>query len=324
MANENLSQKDIDVLLSEIHVSPERPQEVTETSDRTVFKYNFQSQKKIKKGHVLLLENIHKRFLRNIEGSLTNLLNIPVISELTTATEVRYKEFSGAISSPSCLFLLNVLPIQGHFVIEVELKFAFFVIDKVLGGSSNGDSPPNRELSLIEERIMHRAISLFLKDLEDAWEAVEPVKFEPEAFYAQSDYIQVIGAEERIFLVSVDIRGDKEIGFINLCMPIAILEHLISKNHAEQPTSRFTRTEEDIIEDRTLVTQNIKNAKVLVKAILGQANVMMNDLMLMQPGDVICLDTKKGRPCDIVVENRRMYKGLPFKNENFVNIVISS
>ncbi len=321
---ENLTQKDIDELLSEIQKESEpAAQPESELTERTVFKYNFKSQKKINKGQILLLENIHKRFLRNIEGSLTNLLNVPVVAELSTATELRYKEFADAISSPSCLFLLDVVPGLGKFVLEVDLNFAFFVIDKVLGGNQAGNAALNRELSLIEERIMFRIVRLFLKELEDAWQMVESVKFEINGFYSQADYIQVIAAEEKVFLVTVDIRSDKNIGFLNLCMPLPILDYFIAKYRTNQPRLAMNRTREEIQRDRTTLVRQVRRAPVRVQAVLGRADVSVEELLRLRVGDVIRLNSRRNQPIDVLVGGSRIFQGVPFRHDHFVTIKIS-
>ncbi len=324
MEKEVLSQKEIDSLLSE-HLADIRATERTKArKDKTVFKYNFRSQKKINKEQFLLLESLHRRFLRNMEGSLTNLLNIPVIANLTTSTELLYHEFLDSLTAPSCLFVIQLNPGMGRLLLEIDLKFAFFVIDKVLGGSANpNEAPLVRELSLIEERIMHRVITLMLKDLKEAWSMVEEVNFVIEGFYSQAEYIQVIAAEEKIFLVSIDIRSESEIGLINLCLPIPVLEGFVSKNRARRTRATMNRTPEEVEEDRTAITGQVCRSSVAVRAILGQALMGFLDLMNLQPGDVVRLDARQDQPIQLSVGNQPIFKGLIFQNKRYMSVKIS-
>lgn len=240
MTKDHLTQHDIDEMLSKLPVVAQDVEPREEKLDKTVFQYNFKSQKKLNRGQILLIENLHKRFLRNIEASLTNLLNIPIITNLIAATELSFSQFSESVASPTCLYLLNVSPGGGKVLMEIDSKFAFVVIDKVLGGSSTIEPNIDRELSLIEERVMYRVINVLLRDLEEAWEIVEHVKFSIEGFYSQADYLHLTRGEERIALISVDIRGgEKNMGFINLCLPISALEAIIPKGNRGGGTRPF-------------------------------------------------------------------------------------
>jgi len=327
MTEKSLTQKDIDDLLAKRQTKrPPKGQahelKVAE-SGKTIFKFNFRSQKKINKNQFLLLESLHKRFLRNIEASLTNLLNIPVIANITTTTELSYNEFGETISSPSCLYLLKVIPGFGKFILEIDSKFAFFIIDKVLGGGSSTNVAFERELSLIEERILSRIIDLFLKDLEEAWQLVKNVKFEIEGFYNQADYIQVIGGDERIFLVTVDVRGEKDLGFLNLCLPVEVLENFISKDKEHLSDFGLNRSKEQIHLERSLIGEKIKESVLPLKVVLGRTNLTIDEFLNMEAGDVLALDSKTEQSLDIIVGNSKMYEGIPFKNKRMMNVKVT-
>jgi len=323
MTEKSLTQKDIDELLSKRQTKFRVREVPSDKSEKTVFKFNFRSQKKINKNQFLLLESLHKRFLRNIEASLTNLLNIPVIASITTTTELSYNEFSETISAPSCLYLLKIVPGFGKFILEIDSKFAFFIIDKVLGGGSSTNVAFERELSLIEERILSRIIDLLLKDLEEAWQLVKDVKFETDGFYNQVDYIQVIGGDERVFLVTVDVRGEKDLGFINLCLPVEVIESFISKDKEHLSDFGLNRSMEQIQLERNVMNKKIKETVLPLKVILGKTTLKVADFLNMEPGDVLSLDSKTEQPLDILVGDSKMYEGMPLKDKHNMNVKVT-
>ena len=85
MATEALSQSEIDALMSQSQGRTGSEDDVGK-KDKAVFTYNSRKQKKFNKNDFLLLESIHKRFLRNIEVTLTNILSTPVMATLAAAT----------------------------------------------------------------------------------------------------------------------------------------------------------------------------------------------------------------------------------------------
>lgn len=326
MASEKLSQKEIDALLSKLK-SSYKQDKGSESSDtgKTIFPFNFKSRKKINKSQFVIIESLHKRFLRNLESTFTNLLNVPVIASLAAMTELSYEEFTDSMSSPTCLYLLNITPGSGKFLMEIDSALAFYVIDKVLGGRGESTSSLNRELSLIEEKIMKRIVNMLLDDLKEAWESVEKIKFNVEGYYSQSDYIQVIGAKDKIVLISIDIRGGENvIGFINLCMPVTVIEPFLLKEKPSKVNLNLIYSGEELIRSKHLITTQLCKSIIEIKVLLGQTKISLGDLLRLEVGDVLCLDKGSKDPLDIFIENIKFFKGYPVRKDKFIAVKITS
>ncbi len=162
MAQEALSQSEIDALLSQTQLVDEDGGEERSVAvkEKAVFSFNFRKQKKFNKSQFVLLESIHKKFLRNFEITMTNLLNRPLMTTLAAASELTFGDCMETFSSPTCLYVLNIDDGKGKFLLEIDPNFAFYVIDKILGGGAKDSTTMDRELSLIEERIMHRVVNM--------------------------------------------------------------------------------------------------------------------------------------------------------------------
>ncbi|MFQ5708124.1 MAG: flagellar motor switch protein FliM [bacterium] len=320
-----LSQKDIDALFSKVQSESESDNNHEISAQKTVYPYNFRSKKKIDQSCFAIIESIHKKFLRNFEVTLTNLLNKPVIASVAAATELSYSEYTDSISPPTCLYLLNLRPVSGRFLVELDPNFAFFVIDKVLGGSGTVDATLRRELSIIEERIMYRVINMLLHDLKDAWKMVINLEFEVEGYYSQSDYIQALRGGERILLISMEIRGGETIiGFLNLCLPIGILDPLLWKYKEREKTVALKRSEKEITNDRKIISQQITKSIVPLRVVLGETAISVSDLLKMEIGDILCLKSEANKPLEIFLGNLKMYQGMLFNKENFLAVRISA
>ena len=202
MAQDALSQSEIDALLTQTqNVEEDGEEQAVAVKEKAVFSFNFRKQKKFNKSQFVLLESIHKRFLRNFEITMTNLLNRPLLTTLAASSELTFGDCMESFSSPTCLYVLNINDGKGKFLLEIDPNFAFYVIDKILGGGAKDSTTMDRELSLIEERIMHRVVNLLRLDLKNAWERVQSMNIELDGFYAQPDYVQVIAANETVIMV---------------------------------------------------------------------------------------------------------------------------
>jgi len=316
MSNEALSQNEIDALLTQTQGKSANVQK-----EKAVFTYNFRKQKKFNKSNFVLLESIHKRFLRNIEVTLTNVLSSPIMSSLAAATELSYSDCMDSFSSPTCIYTLNVNNGLGKFLLEIDPNFAFFVIDKILGGNSKEITTMDRELSLIEERVMNRVVKFLIEDLINAWERVEKLDIKVDGFYAQPDYVQTLSSTETVILISMDVRGtDKTLGYINLCLPSSILESLVLKYDNVSDSNRLVVQSS---KERNDLKNNVMQSELSLRAVLGHTKMNVNDLLNLDQGDVISLHSEAKNPVDIFIGDLKIYKAFPIKKDNSLAVKIS-
>jgi len=318
-----LSQSEIDALLTQTQgLDTEQGSKSSSSKEKAVFTYNFRKQKKFNKSDFVLLESIHKRFLRNIEVTLTNVLSTPVMATLAAATELSYSDCMDSFSSPTCIYILTLRNTPGKFILEIDPNFAFFVIDKILGGNSREIHTMDRELSLIEERIMHRVVNFLNADLAEAWERVEKLSFEIDAFYAQPDYVQVISNTESVILISMDVRSsDKTLGYVNLCIPSGVLEGLLLQY--DKTSEKFGRAIEQSESDRKGLQKQMKNSVLPLRVILGETKMAVEDLLNLDNGDVIFLHSEAKKPVDVYVGDLNLFKATPVRRDNSIAIKIS-
>ncbi len=320
MSTEALSQNEIDALLAQSQ-SVSGAHEDSGKPGKSVFSYNFSKQRKFNKNDFISIEHIHKKFVRNIEISLTNVLNTPIMGTLAAATELSYGDCLDSFASPTCIYVLSINGNQGKFILEIDPNFVFFVIERILGGNSNEIHLMDRELSQIEERIMQRVVNFLLKDLVHAWARVEKLLVELDVFYAQPDYVQVVSKSEPVILVSMDMRtSEKNLGYLNLCLPGNVLDGLNLRGEKEADTRHVA---ESSPQDRRKLEQNVNNSILPLRVILGQTNMSVTDLLSLGSGDIINLDKEDGGVVDVYVGNLKMYKAIPSKKDNALTIQIA-
>lgn len=323
MAQDVLSQSEIDVLLTQTQQVDEEggEEQPIAVKEKAVFSFNFRKQKKFNKSRLVLLESIHKRFLRNFEITMTNLLNRPLLTTLAASSELTFGDCMESFSSPTCLYVLNINDGKGKFLLEIDPNFAFYVIDKILGGGAKDSTTMDRELSLIEERIMHRVVSLLRLDLKNAWDRVQSMNIELDGYYAQPDYVQVIAGNETVIMVSMDVRsGDKVLGYVNLCLPTTFLELLLQKYEITEDTLR--RPPEQYKKDQKDIGYQVMKSTLPIKAVLGTTNMKVKDLLNLETGDVIYLPSEPNSAIDLFVGELNLFKALPVKKENTLAVKI--
>ena len=82
------------------------------------------------------------------------------------------KNSSVSIPNPTTLAVIDMEPLKGNAVLEIDPSITFAVIDKLFGGKGEGDTKLQRELTEIESAVIEGVIVRVLGNLREAWSNV--------------------------------------------------------------------------------------------------------------------------------------------------------
>jgi flagellar motor switch protein FliM len=154
-----------------------------------------------------------------------------------------------------------------------------------------------------------------------AWELVDELSIEYDTFYAQPDYVQVVGTTETVILVSMDVRSsEKTLGYMNMSLPSSILERLLQRYDDSKEDHNVTQRQAD---DQKDIEYQVRNAIMPLRAVLGETSMKIGDLMSLEEGDVIYLQSEARKPVDVFVGNLNLYRAYPVRKESSTAIQIA-
>jgi len=107
-----------------------------------------------------------------------------------------------------------------------------------------------------------------------------------------------------------------------MCIPYIVLEPIISKLSAHFWFAGTAR--ESTQESIGRIKAQIEKANLNLTALLGKASIHIGELLELQPGDVIMLDSKVNDPVEIMVGSRKKYLGKPGTMGSKMAVQISS
>jgi flagellar motor switch protein FliM len=307
--NQVLSQNEVDALLSAVSDTggnQQGPQ--SGPGGLGVMQYDLANNDKIIRGRMPTLDIIHDRFIRlfrmNLSTSLRKMANISV----NNTGPMKFSEFMNSLPLPSCLNILRLDPLRGAAVMVIESKLLYALVDSFFGG---GDDPytkiEGKDFTPIENKIARRVVLGAIDDLEKAWEPVYPLKIGYSRTEINPQFVAVVPPSDVVIATTFDIELEKVSGTIKLVIPYATLEPIKSKLsvgfQSEQLEVDFiwiNRIKEQIMQ--TTANVNVK---------LGQADISVRDLMELEAGDIIQLNTDATLPLDVLVEGIPKFKGIP-------------
>jgi len=318
---EVLSQNEIDALLKALSSGEVDVEEIKdENAEKKVKKYDFRNPQKIAKDQMRTLEIIHDNFGRLLQTFLSGYLRAPVKLSVLTVDQYAYSEFSNAVSNPAFLPIINFRPLTGQVILDISAKIAFAIIDRLLGG--DGEKVDEiRSFTEIELMLLKKVMYKVNDLIAESWENV--IVLEPilEKIELNSQFAQIVSPNETIALITMNISIGNIEGMINMCIPHIVIEPILDKLSTKLWFSSTKReiTKNDII----LVEKRLKNASVPVNAVLGSTKLKVKEILDLQIGDVIMLDTSIGSPVSVLVGNMEKFIASPGTIRNKVAIKIS-
>jgi flagellar motor switch protein FliM len=311
-----LTQEEIDSLLSSLSVGLDQiPAEVSASSavlaaeKRNYTLYNFRRPDKFSKDHLRALQTIHDNFSRQMGLIIGGYLRMSVDFKVVSVDQLTYDEFIRSMPSPISAAIVEMNPLPGQILLGMSFEVASAMIDRMLGGYGLAESRP-REMTDIEQSLIHQVMERTLVVLEDSWQSIIETQMSLVGIEDSYSLIQIVTPGEIVALITFEVEfGNKESGLLNLCFPFPVLEAIISQLSAQHIFNRQQQESSQSFTDN--IIERINFAKLPISVYLGGAKIHIHDLMDLNEGDVIPLDRTVYEDLLICVNNKPKFYGRP-------------
>ncbi len=304
--NEVLSQDEIDQLLTAISTGDIETEEVSQAADQRKIKiYDFKRPDKFSKEQIRTVSIMHETFARLTTTALSAQLRSMVHVHVASVDQLTYEEFIRSIPNPTTLGIINMDPLKGSSVLEIDPSVTFTIIDRLFGGQGEG-AKVTRDLSDIEQSVMEGIIVRILGNLREAWSQVIDLRPRLGQIETNPQFAQIVPPTEMVVLVTLETKVGEVEGMMNFCIPYITIEPIISKLSAQYMYSsvRSGATTENL----NILRERIATVEVPVVAEIGNMDLRVRDVLALRQGDVIRLpNTRVGDPMVLKVGNRRKF-----------------
>ena len=305
-----LSQSEVDALLSAVSDNRVDSDEGGggDAMQNGVVQYDLANQDRIIRGRMPTLDIIHDRFIRLFRVTLSNSLRKMANLSVNSTGPLKFSEFMNSLPLPSCLNILRLDPLRGAAVMVIESKLLYALVDSFFGGN---DVPytkiEGKDFTQIEIKIARRVVLSAIDDLEKAWEPVYPLKIGYSRTEINPQFVAVVPPSDVVIATTFDVELEKVSGTIKIVIPYSTLEPIKSKLSVGFQSEQL---EVDFIWINRVKEQIMQTtANLVVK--LGEANIQVRDLMNLEVGDIIQLNTDATMPLSVMVEGVPKFKGIP-------------
>lgn len=311
-----LSQSQIDALLNSLD-SPEAVAEeeklIGEEETRKIKKYDFKTPKKFTRDRLKLVFSVYENFARVISSYLTSMMRLSCQIEMVDIEEQKYFEFNNALSENDIVAMVDGAVNNGKgntdaLMIQMSNSLIYALIDRMIGGTGEVESDDSDvdftdiEISLFENVMVH-----LLPIMEESWRSYFDVAFKFDKIETNPRLIQSIQADEIVVIVVLNMEVQGTTGTFNICIPGGIMEDVFKLAEQTNLAGRKREHQDELSKEEIL--DSLKDSELELRAFLGEANIFLEDVYSLKPGDVINLKKPKDSEVAIHVENKPWYKG---------------
>jgi flagellar motor switch protein FliM len=286
MADEILSQEEVDALLKGVTGEADEPEE-EESASGGVRSYNLASQDRIVRGRMPTMEVINERFARQFRIGLFNFMRRTAEISVGPVKVMKYSEFIRNLVVPTNLNLVHIKPLRGTALLIFDPNLVFLVVDSMFGGDGRFHMRvEGRDFTPTEQRIIQRMLEVAFEELKRSWEPVFKVEFEYVRSEMNTQFANIATPSEVVVTTSFSIELGEGGGDFHICMPYAMIEPIRDLLYGSLQGERME------VDERwaKVLTRQVQNAEVDLVANLGEASVTLGQILNLKVGDVISLD----------------------------------
>ena len=303
---EVLSQDEIDQLLSAISAGEISTEEVHQPKDQRKIKiYDFKRPDKFSKDQIRTVSIMHETFARLTTTSLSAQLRSLVHVHVASVDQLTYEEFIRSNPNPTTLAVVDMDPLKGSAILEIDPAITFSIIDRLFGGQGEG-AKFSRELTDIEQSVMEGIIVRVLGNLRESWSTVIDLRPRLGGIETNPQFAGIVPPSEMVVLVTLETKVGEVEGMMNLCIPYLTIEPIISKLSAQYWYSSVRRG--TTTENLNILRSRLATVAVTLTAEIGNMDIAVRDVLALRPGDIIRLDSVRvADPMPLKVGDRKKF-----------------
>lgn len=304
---EVLSQSQIDALLA----AAMSGEQVSQPKEEKKFqKYDFRSPRKYTKERLKMLNGVFDNYAKVLTTRINGIARATCEVEVDTVDEQRYNEFSNALIDGEVVSLAY-LDIGGDVddtpvIMVATPSIMVSLIDRMMGGNGDveEDLPADYTYTDLDLSLYQNLMSDFVSIMGGSWENYISLDFRFGRVEANPTLVQLIGFEETVVMVSLDIKFSNSSGRLDICLPDAVLGRIFTE--ISKGSAALRRNVEDHSDE---IYSHIKSTDLEIIAELGRTRLHLSDIYSLSVGDVIDMNMKQNSTVRLMIGGRQWFGG---------------
>ncbi len=285
--NKVLAQDEVDALLRGLSGGEIESENDIPDDDTGIVPFDLANQDRIIRGRMPVLEIVNDRFARLCTNALSNAIRKRVELNPISIDMAKFGEFIRSLPVPTSINIFKMDPLRGNAIIVVDSRLVFALVENVFGGAGSQPKVEGREFTRIEQAVVDKIIKISLESMEESWRPVHDVKLDLVRSEINPQFAAIVPPSDVVVVITFEVELDTSLGSMVICLPYATIEPIRSKLHASFQTERLEVDHAWV----SRLKERLMETPVECKIHFGNTQITGNQLLRMQVGDVLVLDT---------------------------------
>ena len=239
-----------------------------------------------------MLEIVFDRLVRIMSTSLRNFTSDNVEVGIDNILSLRFGDYLNSIPLPAMLAVFKAEEWDNYGLMVVDSAMIYSIVDVLLGGRRGTAAMriEGRPYTTIERTLVERLIQVVLADLSASFDPLCPVTFRFERLEVNPRFATISRLSNAAVLARLRIDMEDRGGRMELLLPYATLEPVRELLLQQFMGEKFGR---DSIWE-THLAEELWNTEVELDVVLDEQMMRLSDVMALQPGSRIVLNTGAG------------------------------
>ncbi|WP_027178955.1 flagellar motor switch protein FliM [Maridesulfovibrio bastinii] len=302
-----LQQDEVDALLRGLSGGEVEAEQDIPEDDSGIVAFDLANQDRIIRGRMPVLEIVNDRFARLATNNLANTMRKRVDINPISIDMSKFGDFMRSLPVPTSLSIFKMEPLRGNAILVVDSRLVFALVESFFGGSGSQPKVEGRDFTAIEQAIVDRVVKIALSNLEDSWRPVHEVHLELVRSEVNPQFAAIVPPSDVVIVITFEVELENAIGSLIVCLPYSTLEPIRSKLHASFQSERL---EVDHVWVSRFKERLLETPVELVVR-LGKTKITGRQLLNLEVGDLLLLDTDEEDLIECEVEGVLKYMGVP-------------
>ena len=270
--------------------------------------YDFRRPHRVSKERLRTLEAMYERMVKSLEGWLISRLRGQVELRLQSVEQFTFGEFTLSLPTPCATYVFDIADSGGQQgAIDVGHEFAYFIIDRLFGGSGQA-TIPGRQLTPVERLAVRAVVERGTQLLAEVWQDHVPLGLQVSGFESSPEILQIANREDPVLVANVEVAAGHTSSLMLICLPFSVLEKFFSGS-GNRRVGEAAGTDRERDEARERTESALRATRVPIAARLPEFHLSLRELSALVPGQVLSTGIPRDAVLSVRVGDRERFRG---------------
>jgi flagellar motor switch protein FliM len=276
---------------------------------RTIHSCNFRYAGRLSNENARALTSLHEKFALNVTHSLEVYLGTSIRLKMVSLEQLALQDYISGVGPSTYLLPTALNVMEGNFLMEMDIRLIFPIIDLLLGGAGTTSSDEPRELTEIDEEIVESITAVIIKEVDRSWRALN-LSLTPGHCIKPALITQIYPANEKLVLLMFEMTIGTTTGSFKIVLPTSFVGFLLRHMKAAQSKkiSSLRHFPNPSLRERIL------DCDFKVAVDITQMRVLVKDLIDLKPGVILKMKAPVKNPGRLTVEGVDIFEALPVRS----------